>query len=236
MRVFIAEDQFLLRQGLENLLVSHGVPVVATTGSGEALVESIMGSGASLALLDVRMPPTHTDEGIRAARDLRRRAPGFPVVLLSQYVEQLYLDELLAGGVEGVGYLLKDRVFDDVTFVASVRTVAGGGSAIDPAVVSALLQRRQLADRLNRLTPREVEVLTRMAEGLDNPTISKQLFITDKAVQKHVNAIFAKLDLADAPTTARRVRAVLTLLRGQPSTQRPPRTGRQPPPHDCGHR
>ena len=153
MRVFIAEDQFLLRQGLENLLVSHGVPVVATTGSGEALVESIMGSGASLALLDVRMPPTHTDEGIRAARDLRRRAPGFPVVLLSQYVEQLYLDELLAGGVEGVGYLLKDRVFDDVTFVASLRTVAGGGSAIDPAVVSALLQRRQLADRLIRKCP-----------------------------------------------------------------------------------
>lgn len=215
MRVFIAEDQFLLRQGLETLLVSNGVPVVATASSGDALAETILNSGATLALLDVRMPPTHTDEGIRAARELRHRVPGFPVVLLSQYVEQLYLGELTADGTEGVGYLLKDRVFDDSAFVQSLRTVAAGGSAIDPVVVSQLMQRRQVSDRLKRLTAREAEVLTRMAEGLDNPTISQQLFISNKAVQKHVNAIFTKLDLVEAPTAARRVRAVLTLLRGE---------------------
>ena len=155
MRVFIAEDQFLLRQGLENLLVSHGVPVVATTGSGEALVESIMGSGASLALLDVRMPPTHTDEGIRAGVELRRRRPGFPVVVLSQYVEQLYFTELLAHGEGGVGYLLKDRVFDEERFVAALRSVRDGDTVVDPEVVGRLEQRIPDSGPLSRLTPRE---------------------------------------------------------------------------------
>lgn len=213
MRVFVAEDQFLLRQGLENLLAGNGVSLAGSADSGAGLVDAIMDSDATLALLDIRMPPTNTDEGIRAALELRRRRPGFPVVLLSQYVEQLYLDELLTDGASGVGYLLKDRVFDDVSFVASLRTVAGGGTAVDPAVVSALMQRRTVVQRLERLTAREVEVLAQMAEGHANPQIAAQLFVTDKAVQKHVNSIFAKLDLPASPVAARRVQAVLTYLR-----------------------
>ncbi len=214
MRVFVAEDQFLLRQGLVNLLTSNGLTVAGTADSGTGLVDAVMGSDADLALLDIRMPPSNTDEGIRAALELRRRQPRFPVVLLSQYVEQLYLDELLTDGGAGVGYLLKDRVFDDVSFVASLSTVADGGSAVDPAVVLALMQRRTVARRMERLTPREVEVLALMAEGHPNPAIAAQLFVTDKAVQKHINSIFAKLDLDDPATSARRVQAVLTYLRG----------------------
>ncbi len=214
MQVFVAEDQFLLRQGLVNLLTGNGLVVAGSADSGTGLVDAVLDSGANLALLDIRMPPSNTDEGIRAALELRRRRPGFPVVLLSQYVEQLYLDELLADGASGVGYLLKDRVFDDVSFVASLRTVGDGGTAVDPAVVSALMQRRTVAHRLERLTPREVEVLAHMAEGHANPAIAAHLFVTDKAVQKHINSIFSKLDLDDAATAARRVQAVLTYLRG----------------------
>lgn len=214
MRVFVAEDQFLLRQGLENLLVGNGLTVAGSAGSGRGLVDAILDSGAELALLDIRMPPSNTDEGIRAALELRQRRPGFPVVLLSQYVEQLYLDELLADGASGVGYLLKDRVFDDVSFVVSLRTVAGGGTAVDPAVVAALMQRRTVASRMERLTPREVEVLSLMAEGHANPAIAERLFVTDKAVQKHINSIFTKLGLGDSAIAARRVQAVLAHLRG----------------------
>ena len=213
MQVFVAEDQFLLRQGLVNLLSSNGLTVAGSADSGTGLVDAVVESGAELALLDIRMPPSNTDEGIRAALELRRRRPGFPVVLLSQYVEQLYLDELLADGATGVGYLLKDRVFDDISFVASLRTVARGGTAVDPAVVAALMQRRSVATRMERLTPREVEVLSLMAEGHANPTVAQRLFVTDKAVQKHINSIFTKLDLDDATITARRVQAVLTYLR-----------------------
>ncbi|MEO7586632.1 MAG: response regulator transcription factor [Arachnia sp.] len=213
MRVFVAEDQFLLRQGLEKLLTSRGLDVVGSADSGAGLVAAVVGSAADLALLDIRMPPSNTDEGIRAALELRRLRPGFPVVLLSQYVEQLYLDELLADGGSGVGYLLKDRVFDDVSFVASLRSVAEGGTAVDPAVVTALMQRRSVAHRMQRLTPREVQVLGLMAQGHANPSIAAQLFVTDKAVQKHINSIFAKLNLQDAATAARRVQAVLTYLR-----------------------
>ena len=213
MQVFVAEDQFLLRQGLVNLLSSNGLTVAGSADSGTGLVDAVVESGAELALLDIRMPPSNTDEGIRAALELRRRRPGFPVVLLSQYVEQLYLDELLADCATGVGYLLKDRVFDDISFVASLRTVARGGTAVDPAVVAALMQRRSVATRMERLTPREVEVLSLMAEGHANPTIAQRLFVTDKAVQKHINSIFTKLDLDDATITARRVQAVLTYLR-----------------------
>ncbi len=213
MRVFVAEDQFLLRQGLENLLTTNRVSVAGTADSGADLVDAVVASGADLALLDIRMPPSNTDEGIRAALELRRHRPGFPVVLLSQYVEQLYLNELLTDGASGVGYLLKDRVFDDISFVASLRTVAAGGTAVDPAVVSTLMRRRTVAQRLARLTAREVEVLAQMAEGHANPQIAARLFVTDKAVQKHVNSIFAKLDLQDSPTSARRVQAVLTYLR-----------------------
>ncbi|MDO5736067.1 MAG: response regulator transcription factor [Propionibacteriaceae bacterium] len=213
-RVFVAEDQFLLRQGLENLLVSNGLEVAGVAGSGTGLVEAVIASAADVALLDIRMPPTNTDEGIRAALELRRRLPGYPVVLLSQYVEQLYLNELLADGGVGVGYLLKDRVFDDVSFVAALRSVASGGTMVDPAVVTAMMQRRTTRQRLEQLTPREQEVLALMAEGHANAAIAGRLFVTDKAVQKHINSIFMKLELDTSGTTARRVQAVLTHLRG----------------------
>lgn len=213
MRVFIAEDQFLLRRGLEQLLESHAVEVAGSVADAEDLAARALDSGADLALLDIRMPPTNTDEGIRAALDLRRRRPGFPVVLLSQYVEELYLDELLSDDAGGVGYLLKDRVFDDVAFVAALRTVAAGGTSVDPEVVSRLMQRRAVVTRLERLTPRELEVLARMAEGEANGEIAAGLFVTEKAVAKHINSMFAKLDLPETSSNSRRVLAVLEFLR-----------------------
>lgn len=215
MRVFLAEDQFLLRQGLENLLRTGGVDVVGSRPDAEGLAGLVASSDADLALLDIRMPPTNTDEGIRAALELRRRRPGFPVVLLSQYVEHLYLDELLGDGKGAIGYLLKDRVFDDVSFVASLRTVAAGGTVVDPEVITSLMQRQVLSNRLAALTPRETEVLARMAEGESNTAIAERLVITEKAVQKHINAIFTKLDLGEEPNSARRVLAVLAFLRGR---------------------
>ncbi|NHB86046.1 response regulator transcription factor [Tessaracoccus sp. HDW20] len=215
MRVFLAEDQFLLRQGLENLLRSNGVEIVGSRPDGDGLPDLLASSGADLALLDIRMPPTNTDEGIRAALELRRRRPGFPVVLLSQYVEHLYLDELLGDGGGAVGYLLKDRVFDDVSFVASLRTVAAGGTVVDPEVITSLMQRQVLTSRLSALTARETEVLARMAEGEANASIALRLVVTEKAVQKHINAIFTKLDLSEEPNSARRVLAVLAFLRGR---------------------
>lgn len=213
MRVFIAEDQFLLRRGLEQLLESHDVEVAGSVADAEGLATRVLDSGADLALLDIRMPPTNTDEGIRAALDLRRRRPGFPVVLLSQYVEELYLDELLSDDSGGVGYLLKDRVFDDVAFVTALRTVADGGTSVDPEVVSRLMQRRAVVTRLERLTPRELEVLARMAEGEANGEIAAGLFVTEKAVAKHINSMFAKLDLPETSSNSRRVLAVLEFLR-----------------------
>lgn len=213
MRVFIAEDQFLLRRGLEQLLESHAVEVAGSVADAEDLATRALDSGADLALLDIRMPPTNTDEGIRAALDLRGRRPGFPVVLLSQYVEELYLDELLSDDAGGVGYLLKDRVFDDVAFVAALRAVADGGTSVDPEVVSRLMQRRAVVTRLERLTPRELEVLARMAEGESNGEIAAELFVTQKAVAKHINSMFAKLDLPETSSNSRRVLAVLEFLR-----------------------
>lgn len=213
MKVFVAEDQFLLRQGLVQLLTSHDVEIAGTAETGAELAQAVEASDADVALLDIRMPPTNTDEGIVAAVELRRRRPGFPVLLLSQYVEHLYLEELMRDGRSAVGYLLKDRVFDDVSFVRALRTVADGGAAIDPEVVAALMARRRVAEQLARLTPRETEVLALMAEGLANPVIAERLFITDKAVQKHINSIFTKLDLPDSGSNARRVQAVLTYLR-----------------------
>lgn len=214
MRVFIAEDQFLLRRGLTDLLTAHGVTVAGSAADGEDVVGRVAACGADLALLDIRMPPTNTDEGIRAALALRTDRPGFPVVLLSQYVEQLYLDELLSDAHGGVGYLLKDRVFDDTQFVAALRTVAAGGTSVDPEVVAKLLQRRNVRTRINRLTPREHEVLSLMAEGESNTRIAERLVVTDKAVAKHINNIFAKLDLPESQSNARRVLAVLEFLRG----------------------
>lgn len=177
MRVFLAEDQYLLRQGLERLLISQGVEVVGSVATADEFLAAVGGSlpptglvGAArapmdLALLDIRMPPTNTDEGIRAALELRRRRRGFPVVLLSQYVEHVYLDELLGDGAGAIGYLLKDRVFDDVSFVESLRTVAAGGTVVDPEVIVTLMQRQAARGRLSSLTPRETEVLSRMAQG-----------------------------------------------------------------------
>lgn len=228
MRVFLAEDQYLLRQGLERLLISQGVEVVGSVATADEFLAAVGGSlpptglvGAArapmdLALLDIRMPPTNTDEGIRSALELRRRRRGFPVVLLSQYVEHVYLDELLGDGAGAIGYLLKDRVFDDVSFVESLRTVAAGGTVVDPEVIVTLMQRQAARGRLSALTPRETEVLSRMAQGDANTSIAERLVITEKAVQKHINAIFAKLGLAEEPTSARRVLAVLAFLRGAP--------------------
>ena len=228
MRVFLAEDQYLLRQGLERLLISQGVEVVGSVATADEFLAAVGGSlpptglvGAArapmdLALLDIRMPPTNTDEGIRAALELRRRRRGFPVVLLSQYVEHVYLDELLGDGAGAIGYLLKYRVFDDVSFVESLRTVAAGGTVVDPEVIVTLMQRQAARGRLSALTPRETEVLSRMAQGDANTSIAERLVITEKAVQKHINAIFAKLGLAEEPTSARRVLAVLAFLRGAP--------------------
>lgn len=210
MRVFVAEDQYLLRQGLVRLLQSHGVEIAGEAAVAEGLVDAIEASAADIALLDIRMPPTNTDEGVQAALELRRRRHGFPVLLLSQYVERLYLDELLGDRESGMGYLLKDRVFDDASFVAALRNVAGGGVAVDPEAVRGMLDQRPL----DRLTPREREVLGLMAEGWSNPVIGERLFITDKAVQKHINSIFMKLDLPSADIASRRVQAVLTFLRG----------------------
>lgn len=215
LRVFVAEDQFLLRQGLENLLTSNGITVVGSVGEAGLIASGVVESGADLALLDIRMPPTNSDEGIRAALELRSLRPGFPVVLLSQYVERLYLDELLGDRAGGVGYLLKDRVFDDVSFVAALRTVAAGGTAVDPEVIAELLQRRSVHPSLATLTQRETQVLARMAEGDSNSTIAAKLVVTEKAVQKHINSIFSKLGLAGEANSARRVLAVLAFLRGR---------------------
>ncbi|MGC5165734.1 response regulator [Luteimicrobium sp. DT211] len=213
MRIVLAEDQFLLRDGLTRLLATHGVEVVAAVAHGDEILPAIEAHSPDLALLDVRLPPSFTDEGLRAALEARRRFPGLPVLLLSQYVEQLYVDELLDGGAGGVGYLLKDRVFDDVQFVAALRTVAAGGTAVDPEVVRALMQRRSAAALLDRLTPRELEVLALMAEGEGNLAIAERLVVTEKAVAKHINSILMKLDLPASATVSRRVVAVLTYLR-----------------------
>ncbi|MFT3886819.1 MAG: response regulator transcription factor [Arachnia sp.] len=214
MRVFLAEDQYLLRQGLERLLAAHGVEVVGSVASADEFLAAADDTPMDIALLDIRMPPTNTDEGIRAALELRRRRRGFPVVLLSQYVEHVYLDDLLGDGAGAIGYLLKDRVFDDVSFVAALRTVAAGGTVVDPEVIVSLMSRQAVLRRLEALTPRETEVLGRMAQGDANTAIAERLVVTEKAVQKHINAIFAKLGLAEEPTSARRVLAVLAFLRG----------------------
>jgi DNA-binding NarL/FixJ family response regulator len=214
MRVFIAEDQMLVRRGIEQTLLAHGESIAGTADEATGLEDAILSSGADLALLDIRMPPTHTDEGIRVGVELRRRSPGFPVVVLSQYVEQLYFDELLAHGDGGVGYLLKDRVFDDVRFVAALRAVASGETIVDSEVTARLEQRRPTSGPLAELTAREYAALGHMATGRSNAEIAERMFITEKAVAKHINGIFAKLGLGENANSSRRVRAVLTYLRG----------------------
>jgi DNA-binding NarL/FixJ family response regulator len=212
MRVVIAEDLALLRDGLIRLLEAHGFEVVASVDEGPDLVDALVTHRPDVAVVDVRLPPTFTDEGLRAALEARRRLPDLPVLVLSQYVEQLYARELLSDTGAGVGYLLKDRVSDVRQFVDAVRRVADGGTAMDPEVIAALLARPQRATPLSALTPREREVLGEMAEGRSNGAIATRLVITEKAVSKHINSIFTKLGLSEVEDTHRRVRAVLTYL------------------------
>lgn len=212
MRVVIAEDSVLLREGLLKLLASAQIDVVAAVGDAEALLRAVAVHEPDVAIVDVRMPPTHTDEGLRAALVMRRAWPAVAVLVLSQYVEERYATELLAGSTSGVGYLLKDRVADVAEFIEALRRVAGGGTALDPEVVAQLLVRRRV-DPLARLTPRENEVLRLMAEGRSNSAIAAALTITSSAVEKHVNSIFTKLDLLPADNDHRRVLAVLRFLR-----------------------
>ena len=214
MRVVIGEDNALLRDGLTRLLEANELEVVAAVDDADALAEALRDTDADVAVVDVRMPPTFTDEGLRVAIATREARPGFPVLVLSQYVEQLYARELLSSGEGAVGYLLKDRVAAVAAFVDAVRTVAGGGTVLDPEVVSTLLARRQSDTPLQRLTEREREVLALMAEGRSNTAIASSLFVTDKAIGKHTSNIFAKLDLPPHDDDNRRVMAVVTYLQG----------------------
>jgi DNA-binding NarL/FixJ family response regulator len=211
-RVVIAEDLFLLRDGLVRLLQAHGFEITEAVGTGPDLLRALLEHQPDVAIVDVRLPPTFTDEGLQAALEARRQAPGLPFVVLSQYVEQLYARELLADQAGGVGYLLKDRVFDDDSFVDAIRAVATGGTVMDPEVISKLLVRRSRDEPVTRLTGREREVLALMAEGRSNSAIAQRLFVTEKAVGKHTTGIFAKLDLTPANDDNRRVLAVLAYL------------------------
>lgn len=213
MRVVIAEDLALLRDGLTRLLEAYGFEVVAAVADAVLLAEAIRTHEPDVAVVDVRMPPTFTDEGLRAAIEARAERPGMPVLVLSQYVEQLYARELLGSGDGAVGYLLKDRVADVVTFVEAVRTVAAGGTVLDPEVVSALIARAPDDGPVARLTPREREVLGLMAQGRSNAAIAAALFVSEKAVGKHTGNIFMKLDLdPDDDSSNRRVMAVIAYL------------------------
>ncbi|MBQ0827239.1 response regulator transcription factor [Streptomyces tagetis] len=212
MRIVIAEDDPLLREGLALLLGAEGLDVVATAGTAEEALSAIETHLPDVAVLDVRMPPTHTDDGVRAAVEARRRHPGLRVLMLSAYVEQSFVGELLASGATGLGYLLKERVGRVAEFLDALHRVAAGGTAIDPEVVVQLFARTSRAKRLERLTPRERDVLALMAEGLGNRAVADRLFVTDGAVHKHIRSIFAKLDLSPADKVDRRVAAVLHYL------------------------
>jgi DNA-binding NarL/FixJ family response regulator len=213
-RVVIAEDLFLLRDGLTRMLQAHGLEVAAAVDNGADLLAAVAADQPDVAIVDVRLPPTFTDEGIRAALAARREAPGLPVLVLSQYVEQLYARELLASGTGGIGYLLKDRVFDSAQFVDAVRRVAAGGTAMDPEVIARLLARNTGNASLSVLSPREREVLALMAEGRSNVAIGQRLVITERAVAKHTASIFTKLRLQPSDDDNRRVLAVLAYLEG----------------------
>ncbi|MEU8993334.1 response regulator transcription factor [Streptomyces caniferus] len=214
MRVVIGEDNTLLREGLVLLLTSVGHEVVAVAADGPEVLPALLAHRPDAAVLDVRMPPSFRDEGLRAALAARREIPGLPVLVLSQYVEETYAVELLADGVGGVGYLLKDRVGRVEEFLSALERVAAGGTALDPEVVSELLTRRR-DDPLDALTPREREVLQLMAQGRDNATIARLLVVSDRAVSKHIGNIFAKLGLPASDSGHRRVLAVLAYLNGR---------------------
>ena len=212
MRIVIAEDEPLLREGLALLLRAESLDVVATTDSPAAFLAAVDEHKPDVAIVDVRMPPTHTDEGIVAAVEARRRQPGLAVLVLSAYVEQAFATELLAGGAAGLGYLLKERVGRVEEFLGALHRVADGGTAIDPEVVGQLLSRSRPDTALSRLSPRERDVLALMAEGLGNTAISERMFVTEGAVHKHIRSIFAKLDLSPDDSADRRVTAVLRYL------------------------
>jgi DNA-binding NarL/FixJ family response regulator len=214
MRVVIAEDLALLRDGMIRLLRDSGHEVVAAVADGDALVRAVAGHKPDIAVCDVRLPPSFRDEGVRAALEARRRVPGTAILIVSQYVEETYATELLADGQGGVGYLLKDRIADVREFVDAVERVAGGGTAMDPEVVAQLVTRRGHDGPLDDLTPREREVLEAMAEGRSNAAIAAALVVTEGAVEKHISNIFGKLSLPPSETDHRRVLAVLTYLQG----------------------
>ncbi len=212
MRLVIADDSVLLREGLIRLLEEEGHEVLAAAEDGEGLLEAVSEHRPDAAVVDVRMPPTHTDEGLRAALRIRAEHPGTAVLVLSQYVEQRYAAELLTGVPERVGYLLKDRVAQVGEFLDALDRVAAGGAAFDPEVVRQLLARTTRTDPLARLTPRERDVLENMAQGLSNTAVAQRLFVSLSAVEKHINSIFDKLELAHTPEYSRRVLAVLRFL------------------------
>jgi DNA-binding NarL/FixJ family response regulator len=216
-RVVIAEDLALLRDGLERLLRDNGFEVAAAVADGESLVRAIRDESPEIAIVDIRLPPTFRDEGVRAALEARERFPDTAILIVSQYVERAYANELLADGRGGIGYLLKDRIMDVNEFVDAVRRVARGGTALDPEVVSQLLSRRRSGSALERLTPREREVLALMAEGRSNAGIASELVLTVGAVEKHVASILGKLRLPPSESDHRRVLAVITYLQSEES-------------------
>ena len=213
MRVVVADDSVLMREGIVRLLEEADFEVVAQAGDADDLMRKVRAHKPDVAVIDIRMPPTNTDDGLRAALELRAELPGTGVLVLSQYVEEGYAVDLLSEGGEGVGYLLKDRVGDVKLFTDAVVRVAHGGSALDPEVVAHMLKRKRREDPLDELTPREREVLALMAEGRSNKAVAEQLVVTERAVEKHVTSIFGKLRLTAAPQDHRRVLAVLAYLR-----------------------
>jgi DNA-binding NarL/FixJ family response regulator len=214
-RVVVGEDSVLVREGIVRVLGEAGFDVVAQAGDAEELVRKVSAHRPDVAVVDIKMPPTGTDDGLRAAMEIRRRLPDTGVIVLSQYLDEGYALDLVADGAEGTGYLLKDRVGDVERFADSVRRVGEGGSALDPEVVVQILGRRRRDDRLAGLTERDHEVLALMAEGRSNQAIARRLVVTERAVEKHVTSIFDKLGLMPAPEDHRRVLAVLTFLRSQ---------------------
>ncbi len=213
MRVVVAEDLFLLREGLVRLLEAHGFEIAAAVDNGPGLTRALADLDLDVAIVDVRLPPSFTDEGLQCALAARRDRPGLPVLVLSQHVERLYARELLADGAGGVGYLLKDRVFDAEQFVDAVRRVAAGGTAMDPQVIQQLLAQRGGRDApLEKLTPRELEVIELMAQGRSNAAIAERLVVTERAVAKHTSNIFSKLGLPPSDDDNRRVLAVIAYL------------------------
>ncbi|GAA0918162.1 response regulator transcription factor [Nonomuraea longicatena] len=213
MRVILAEDNALLREGLVRLLLEEGHEVPAAVGNAQELLAAVAAHEPDAVVVDVRMPPTHTDEGLRAALEIRRERPGVRVLVLSQYVEKKYATELMSGDVEGVGYLLKDRVAQVSDFLEALERVGAGGAAFDPEVVRQLLARTTRKDPLARLTPREREVMENMAQGLTNASIAQALHVSQSAVEKHVNAVFEKLGISHTSGYSRRVLAVLSFLK-----------------------